>query len=205
MATLDNLPLDLHFQILSFLLRPTALTPTDHPFLALSATSRSLHSAVTAYTTHTLHALASRPLPPPSTTSKTPLKTLLTFLTKNCAFCHNPTVSHARLHPTLPCCRTCDLIHYPNKITLSNAMKTYNLTKPALRANVPFGQYMCSNILTTVFLGADVEAFATKTHGPLDIFLAKKAQRKRKREENMEARALHRKRELAALLHVEGM
>ena len=84
-------------------------------------------------------------------------------------------------------------------------MKRYNLARDNLMANVPYGQYMCFNVRTTIFLGADVERFAAATHGPLDTFLAKKAARKQKRDANKAAKSRQRKVHLAELCRANGV
>lgn len=92
------------------------------------------------------------------------------------------------------CCTRCDQVHWPNKITMTDAIKKYDLKKLELfggllptnlggppcesltkdglipqRRGLPYGQKFVCGMLTTMFMEEDVRELARKKHQLVDV------------------------------------
>lgn len=181
--SLDTLPLDLHFLIFSNFPTLPSLDIKDHPLLALACASRNLHAAVGAYASHSIrtYPTASRP----KRLKNLALKAYLTYASKHCRFCGRNTVCVAKVFNNIVCCRPCDKLKWPDKITLSNATNMYGLKRDMLVRQCVSGTYIVMGIRARMFLLVDVKELARKVHGDLDEWLRikekKSMERARKR------------------------
>lgn len=119
-------------------------------------------------------------------------KGLLTWASKHCIFCGNASTRRAILMNGFKCCHKCDKVHWPGKITKTNARAEYQLKDhhlfPHLRISsikerivpksplptIRYGTYLCVGVPTTNFLRKDVERLATALHGDLEVYFAKR-------------------------------
>ena len=118
---------------------------------------------------------------------------LLWWAHRFCVFCGKGTTRTAIMMNGLNCCKVCDNIQWPGKITKSAAKEQYHLTdhhllphkyrtpiSAKMLARYPglpklrYGTCMVSNMTTTMFMRKDVEALATLLHGDLRAHLAKR-------------------------------
>ncbi|KAI5805906.1 hypothetical protein EDC01DRAFT_753691 [Geopyxis carbonaria] len=208
MPSLDTLPLDIFFIILSYA-QTTSAFGAGHAFLALANTSKPLQAVVDSYCTHELAKLHNaRPLSspkPPFNKGPSPTRRLVRFRARHCEFCGAKTAETAKLYREIRCCRVCEKEQWPDKVTMTFATKNYNIPKEQLLKNVHYGQYMCYNVLTTIFLHADVKAYAETLHGPLPAFLARKSARRAARRAAAAERLRLRREELHGLLTLNGL
>jgi hypothetical protein len=193
--------------------------PPKTDLISLALTSKPLYNQTNAWAHHFLHThrsitkhrdyktrlAASRQNPP--------LHTLLKWSSKTCVFCGKKSSRSAILMNGLRCCRACDRAEWPEKITKTDAMKTFRLEEHQLLPSqhhakkllilhpglpvLRYGTYFSAGVLTTMFLKADVKAFAELAHGDLKGHLHKRevARRERGRAlvERREARAAERR------------
>ena len=104
----------------------------------------------------------------------------------HCAFCGKRSVRRAIFNTLIRCCAKCDAAFWPPKITMSEALKSFNLTKLDLFRPNPFPLSVVLPRIThatydsslrrdtTVFFKADIERLAELIHGS-----DKRGQRKR--------------------------
>ncbi|KAL7275875.1 hypothetical protein RUND412_001152 [Rhizina undulata] len=214
MATpINNLPLDILYHLFS-LLHP-ADSPHDyqHPFISLSATSKSFHDHVEAYCQHLLTSYISRLripdiLPPKKMIAENGRNVRGVYLShvwSRCTYCNRKSVRRAIMVKSLVCCKPCDFKHWNGKITMTDAMKKYHLSKADLfNSKIIHSQYYAINVLTTMFLEADVLALAERIHGDLPAHLQQlataSAARRQKRDASRTLKIAH----LRSLLTANG-
>ncbi|KAF2496553.1 hypothetical protein BU16DRAFT_616680 [Lophium mytilinum] len=178
------------------------------PLYNVAATCRHLRDVVESLTKHLLlshqsitkfKALASysRKYIPVSTDASIKSKTLRTYrcawvkwVMRNCAFCGKASSRRALMNDAFHCCQSCDRREWPDKITMTVALQTFNLTKldlftpnplfptacfPRLRVAV----YDCVGVETTMFMKEDVEVRAKLIHGEDGLEDQKKRKRRR--------------------------
>lgn len=135
-----------------------------------------------------------------------PLNKLLHFTNHNCAFCGKATKRTSILMNSLKCCTKCDKVHWPNKLTKTQAKQKYMLDEyillpPLTRTgrNPPgfrrprYGTYICQGVVTTMFDEADVVRFAELAHGgDLQAKMKKREQAKLERQRRQLAMAASR-------------
>ncbi|KAF8253433.1 hypothetical protein K440DRAFT_251483 [Wilcoxina mikolae CBS 423.85] len=133
---LQKFPLDVLFQILNHLSPVDPFKVTEHPYLALSLVSSALFRAVESHSLHLLQSLQSTSI---ITTSSIQRLTYLAHAANHCRFCNAPTLRLATIHPSIPTCRACDNVQWPNKITFEYATKVYGLNGRELIENFSCG------------------------------------------------------------------
>ncbi|KAI9830640.1 MAG: hypothetical protein M1819_005450 [Sarea resinae] len=83
------------------------------------------------------------------------------FACANCLFCGRPSTRRAILNARLNCCKGCDRVEWPDKITLTEASSRYAMHKDQLyQLAGPQGGYHVMGGWTTMFLRAEVERAA---------------------------------------------
>jgi hypothetical protein len=164
-------------------------TSSTNDLIALALTSKPLFHHTNAWAHHFLHTHRSiTKYKDPKTAlaisrQKLPLRILLHWSSKSCVFCGKKTLRSAILMNGLRCCRACDRAQWPEKITKTDAMKNFALREDqllpsqhhakkllTLHPGLPmlrYGTYFSAGVLTTMFLKADVEAFAELARGDL--------------------------------------
>ncbi|GAB7326191.1 hypothetical protein MBLNU13_g10188t1 [Cladosporium sp. NU13] len=199
---------------------PSAATiSTD--LLSLASTSKTLHQHTNNWAHHFLHQYRAITKykdykTPQAAARQRPLRELLQWSSKNCAFCGKKSSRSAILMNGLRCCRTCDREQWPEKITKTEAIKKYNLKEHqllpsqhhakkllTLHPGLPmlrYGTYFSAGVLTTMFLKDDVEAFAELAHGDLKGHLKKREVARQERMRMQKDRAIQAaQRQLASL------
>ncbi|KAF2869889.1 hypothetical protein BDV95DRAFT_523886 [Massariosphaeria phaeospora] len=128
MATLDSLPPEIQFNILSYAgaFDPT-LTP-KHPLYALADTNRHLRSIVEEYTRGLLKQHANVTLSEKRKQSTTCRRKWFRWLADTCQVCKKRSARKAILEPTMTCCAACDRKHFP-KMTMTRAITEHGLSK----------------------------------------------------------------------------
>lgn len=189
---------------------PSAATiSTD--LLSLASTSKTLHQHTNNWAHHFLHQYRAVTKYKDYKTAQAaarqrPLRELLQWSSKNCAFCGKKSSRSAILMNGLRCCRTCDREQWPEKITKTEAIKKYNLKEHqllpsqhhakkllTLHPGLPmlrYGTYFSAGVLTTMFLKDDVEAFAELAHGDLKGHLKKREVARQERVRMQKERAI---------------
>lgn len=204
---------------------PSAATiSTD--LLNLASTSKTLHQHTNNWAHHFLHQYRALTKykdykTPQAAARQRPLRELLQWSSKNCAFCGKKSSRSAILMNGLRCCRTCDREQWPDKITKTEAIKKYNLKEHqllpsqhhakkllTLHPGLPmlrYGTYFSAGVLTTMFLKDDVEAFAELAHGDLKGHLKKRELARQERVRMQKERAIQAaQRQLASLKATEA-
>jgi len=122
------------------------------------------------------------------------LKIWLNATMRHCFACGKASNRRAIMDCTLVCCMKCDKTVWPQKITMTEAIKKYNIKKEDLfggilpstlggpqelartkdglipqRRGLHYGQFMQNNTFTTMFMEDDVRWLASKKHGYEDI------------------------------------
>ncbi|KAF8434461.1 hypothetical protein BGX38DRAFT_1145888 [Terfezia claveryi] len=208
MSQIEQLPLELYFLIFEYLapLSPPGVKIGGHPFLALSQTSQTFRNALLPYLRLQIlncnassvsrkhqQALAD---PKRDLSLLTPklLKIWLNASMKHCFACGKASGRRAIMDSTLVCCVKCDRIIWPQKITMTEAIKKYSIKKEDLfggvlpstlggpremaetkdgiipqKQGLRYGQFMQNNTFTTMFMEDDVRRLASKKHGIEDI------------------------------------
>lgn len=119
--TLESLPLDVSYNILSYLYAETR--NSSHPYLALSAVCKNLNGLVETYSSHILTTrLVNKSVPVPSA-KPTARQRLLRHVWCHCEFCGKKTTRRATMANFLACCKACDKQEWDEKITMTDAMK----------------------------------------------------------------------------------
>ncbi|CAK4030371.1 Hypothetical predicted protein [Lecanosticta acicola] len=232
---LTQLPSELLYNIFDYLFvrhQPDQLSyhldrppPCDHELDKLAATCRSLRNEINDWAIHFLlqHQDITRYKPPKQTVKKDKTfnalrgrgaQGLLSWTERHCIVCGKNTQCWATLVNGLKCCRPCDKIFWPNKITKTNACKEYDLKDfhlfprlyagtaqiLALRAKFPrgiptirYGTRDSAGVVAKMLLREDVRWLAGLHHGDLDTHLenrrARLEERRRKMEENRKRKA----------------
>jgi hypothetical protein len=178
-------------------------TSSTDDLIALALTSKPLFHQTNAWAHHFLHTHRSITKHKDPRTAlaisrqKLPLRILLHWTSKSCVFCGKKTSRSAILMNGLRCCRACDRAQWPEKITKTDAMKDFGLREDqllpsqhhakkllTLHPGLPmlrYGTYFSMGVLTTMFLKADVEAFAELARGDLKGHLKMREVARRKR------------------------
>lgn len=117
MATLDTLPTEILFGILSFASPFNPILVPKHPLYTLAATNRHLRSCVEEYTRVLLKQHADITVPKKSNVFVC-RKKWIKWLDKTCQLCKKNSVRKAILDPTLTCCMTCDKKTFPKLVGL---------------------------------------------------------------------------------------
>ncbi|KAF2463317.1 uncharacterized protein BDR25DRAFT_273165 [Lindgomyces ingoldianus] len=163
MPTLDTLPPEILFSILSF---SSPFNPTiapRHPLYTIAATNHYLRSIVEEYAKGLLKQHAH--FTPKNTSSLIHRRQWLKWLSTICWFCRKPSVRKAILDPATTCCMKCDR-KFP-KMTMTNASTKHGLSKldlftpNPLHPNLPsltVGVYMCMGSHTVMLSEPDVLA-----------------------------------------------
>ncbi|KAL6708435.1 hypothetical protein ACN47E_002698 [Coniothyrium glycines] len=126
MLSLDTLPLEILFHVLSFA-EPTC-NPDPNlirvPLNTLAATNKQLNAVVEEYARSLLKQHANFTPPKSSKTFTCRRK----WLGEICQFCKKNSRRKACFYPTLTCCRSCDKACFP-KMTMTQAMQDHKLSK----------------------------------------------------------------------------
>jgi len=214
-----------HIPDKAYLPNPSAATiPAD--LLNLASTSKALHQHTNNWAHHFLHRYRAVTKykdykTPQAAARQRPLRELLQWSSKNCAFCGKKSSRSAILMNGLRCCRTCDREQWPEKITKTEAIKKYNLKEHqllpsqhhakkllTLHPGLPmlrYGTYFSAGVLTTMFLKDDVEVFAELAHGDLKGHLKKREVARQERVKLQKERAIQAaQRQLASLKATEA-
>lgn len=214
-----------HIPDKAYLPNPSAITiSTD--LLNLASTSKTLHQQTNNWAHHFLHQYRAVTKYKDYKTAQAaarqrPLRELVQWSSKNCAFCGKKSSRSAILMNGLRCCRTCDREQWPEKITKTEAIKKYNLKEHqllpsqhhakkllTLHPGLPmlrYGTYFSAGVLTTMFLKDDVEAFAELAHGDLKGHLKKREVARQERVRMQKERAIQAaQKQLASLKSTEA-
>ncbi|KAF8539011.1 hypothetical protein BDD12DRAFT_805690 [Trichophaea hybrida] len=184
MATLETLPLDLHYHLLSYLDLPRPELRSAHPYLALSNVSKGLYSIVESYCTHRLTRLRTcfpTTAPKLAARPKNSRRKYLQHTASRCRFCNRTTTAYSKLYTFIPCCAACDKREWPEKITLTKAKQKYGLKEEQLTSACHYGAYYCHNVYTRMFNEPEVRKLAERVHGDLDAYFRVKEERRAKR------------------------
>ncbi|EME78261.1 uncharacterized protein MYCFIDRAFT_80690 [Pseudocercospora fijiensis CIRAD86] len=138
---------------------------------------------------------------------------LLNWMDTNCIFCGRKSRRAAIMMNGFRCCTHCDKKEWPEKVTMSQAVEDYGLSKKELlptreashtevarmREEFPgfqgiwYGTYVSSNVRTTMFMKHDLRRLATTIFGDVDAHLARRELRKKlvkqKKEERKKEKA----------------
>ncbi|KAI5842352.1 hypothetical protein BZA05DRAFT_477502 [Tricharina praecox] len=203
MPTLDDLPREVLYEILSHLSPVSASVPSlcRHAFSALFLSSRSLHSAVESYSLHLLTKLSLAFPSSPRARLKAPYtRTYLRHAHMRCRFCDRRTRCVARVFNDVRCCRRCDTRW--EGVTMTDARAEWRLGRDELLARCRWGTYMVHSVRATMLLEEDVMALARERHGDLDAWIEKRTdkwkERYRVRKEARDKRQRLRDRDAAA-------
>ncbi|KAF2447906.1 hypothetical protein P171DRAFT_383141 [Karstenula rhodostoma CBS 690.94] len=172
MAQLDNLPLELLFNVLSYCDAFNARSLPKHPLFAVAATCHRLRDNVEEYTRGLLkkHAKKSPPKSAKRAAAFVCRKEWMKYALTRCPFCFKKTVSKAILDAKMPCCRSCDRTEFP-KMTMTAALRDHRLSKldlftpNILHPTLPplsTGQYSVMGSEATMIATSDV--LARKAH-----------------------------------------
>jgi hypothetical protein len=113
MARLDNLPIEILLEILSYNTVAHNRCPAPiHPLNAIASTNKHLYAIVEEYTRGQLKQHANFTPPKYSKTFSCRRK----WLAETCQFCKRKSQRRAILHPGLTCCRLCDKQYYPKMV-----------------------------------------------------------------------------------------
>ncbi|KAF8536462.1 hypothetical protein BDD12DRAFT_850710 [Trichophaea hybrida] len=165
---LQKLPLDVLFQILNHLSPVDPFKVTDHPYLALSLVSSALFHAVESHCLHLLQSLQSSSIITTSSTQRLPY---LAHASNHCRFCSTPTLRLAIIHPSIPACRACDNVQWPNKITLEYATKVYGLNGRELIELFSCGPIERRWGKSWMFDENEIQRYIVRVHGDLEKYL----------------------------------
>ena len=117
MATLDALPPEILFNILSFASPFDPTLAPRHPLYTVAATNRHLRSVAEEYTRGLLKKHADI-TPPKASRIFTCRKTWIKWLDKTCQLCKKRSVRKAILDATMTCCSACDNKTFPKMVSL---------------------------------------------------------------------------------------
>lgn len=119
---------------------------------------------------------------------------LISWSARSCVFCGKSSSRSAVIMNGLRCCRDCDDIQWPGKITKTDAKNEYHLTEhhllphqdrtpisakmlakhPGGAPKVRYGTCISVGVVTTLFLREEVKMLAKWVHGDLDAHLARR-------------------------------
>ncbi|KAK4574719.1 hypothetical protein LTR86_001560 [Recurvomyces mirabilis] len=204
-----------HIQNIAFLQEDALvrLKKTPHDLEKLAATCHALRDQLDAWARHWVksHAEITRYKPLKNQKKESSRRMLrgkgglLTWKAKHCIFCGKYCSRSAILSNGFRCCTKCDLEHWPDKITKTQAKEEFNLRDHQLLpqqhspvlvkhgankfARLRYGTYMTSNIRTTMFLREDVKRLAEAIHGDVEAHMAAQRRAADARKKKMEANA----------------
>ncbi|KAI5362639.1 hypothetical protein Slin14017_G063200 [Septoria linicola] len=137
---------------------------------------------------------------------------LLSWSSRKCVFCGKSSSRSAILMNGLKCCRECDTLHWPDKVTRTDARKEFDLkdhhllphrhqTGPLIgnifkNLGIPrlrYGMYLCQGIPAMMFMRQDVARLAEMVHGDLKGHLEQRQAQREKLKATKEANAEKRK------------
>ncbi|KAF3043459.1 hypothetical protein E8E12_008879 [Didymella heteroderae] len=125
MSAFDTIPLEILFRVLDFISNPhDSSSFSFHPLNSLAAASKHFDSAVEEYTRALLKQHAGFA---PKKKSKT-YTSRKKWLAETCQLCFKTSKRRSTLWSNLTCCLACDKKYFP-KVTMTNAIKYYNLSK----------------------------------------------------------------------------
>ncbi|PVI08586.1 hypothetical protein DM02DRAFT_6874 [Periconia macrospinosa] len=127
--TLDTLPPEILFTILSYTSPFSTLPLPNHPLYTVAATSKYLCNVAEEYSRGLLKRHAN--LSPPKTFKSgafTCRRRWVRWLKETCQLCGRKSTRKAILEPGLTCCNKCDRDNYP-KMTQTEAITTHGLSK----------------------------------------------------------------------------
>ncbi|KAK3678078.1 hypothetical protein LTR78_002173 [Recurvomyces mirabilis] len=180
------------------------LKKTPHDLEKLAMTCHSLRDELDAWARHWVisHAEIARYKPLKNQKKES---SRLMLRAKHCIFCGKYCSRSAILSNGFRCCTKCDLKHWPDKITKTQAKEEFNLRDHQLLpqqhspvlvkhgANkfprLRYGTCMTSNIRTTMFLREDVRRLAEAIHGDVEAHMAAQRRAADARKRKMEANA----------------
>ncbi|KXT12080.1 hypothetical protein AC579_1859 [Pseudocercospora musae] len=133
---------------------------------------------------------------------------LLNWAHTNCIFCGKKSRRAAIMMNGFRCCAHCDKKQWPEKVTMSQAVDDYGLSKKQLlpdreashtevasmREEFPgferiwYGTYISSNVQTTMFMKDDLRRLAATIFGDVDAHLAKREEHKKLLKQRKEER-----------------
>jgi hypothetical protein len=116
MTSLDTLPTEIIFNILSFASPFNPKLALNHPLYNLAATNRPLRSHVEEYTRILLKQHANVTVLKKLKTSPC-RKKWLKWLDNICQICQRKSVRKAILDPTMTCCAACDKANFPKIVS----------------------------------------------------------------------------------------
>jgi hypothetical protein len=121
MPTLEDLPLELILEILSFTTAAHNLCPTrTHPLNALASTNKHFHAVVEEYA----RSLFKQHAPNVSTTRRCRKK----WLSSICQFCKHKSSRQACFYANLTCCRKCDKVAFEKMVSQKHLHNLKSLT-----------------------------------------------------------------------------
>ncbi|KAF8429816.1 hypothetical protein EV426DRAFT_509225, partial [Tirmania nivea] len=146
MPHIEQLPLELYFLVFEYLapLPPPGAKIREHPFLALSQTSRTFRNALLPYLRLQILNCNACSMPRKHQQALADTKRALSHLTprllkiwlsatlKHCFACGKTSSRRAIMDSTLVCCVKCDKTIWPQKITMTEAIKKYTIKKEDL-------------------------------------------------------------------------
>jgi hypothetical protein len=164
-----------------------------YPFLTLALVSKNTYSIIEAYTQHLLLSHHNR-FPTNKLSSPPNLRACLKnrqnalsfrgvyihLSGQHCRFCDKRTKCVGIVYSEIVCCRKCDRTVWPAKVTLTQASRTYGLSKEALEANCEFGSYRGPMNWTTMFMERDVKRYAESVYGDLDEWRKNRSKRRKR-------------------------
>ncbi|KAK4551901.1 hypothetical protein LTR86_010802 [Recurvomyces mirabilis] len=156
------------------------LRQQPHDLEHFAASCRQLHNEVNAWARHWLKSYASITRYKPSRDSKKDANRdmlcgrggLLVWKAKHCNFCGRTSSRSAIFSNGFRCSIKCDLKHWSDKITKTNAKAEYGLSDKELLPHqhnhsaekllprLTYGMYMTSSIQTTMFVREEVQRLA---------------------------------------------
>lgn len=131
---------------------------------------------------------------------------LVTWSERYCVFCGKSSARSAIFMNAFRCCRDCDEIQWPDKMTKTNAKDEYHLMDhhvlphqqrtpisakmlakhPGGAPKLRYGTNWSVGVLTTFFLRKDVERLARYVHGDLETHLARRRVQREARQRKLQ-------------------
>lgn len=185
---LHTLPLDILYQILAHLAPVSPNSLSQHPFLQLAQTCTALQRATEAFSAHLVTALSASVAAEAQATATasaaaaeaavavpaTYRRAYMQHATKHCRFCNVATTRRATIFPGVVCCRSCDTVHWPRRITLEYATKVYGVNGRELTENCACGPIYRRWGRSQMFDEDEVRAFVRRLYGDLDAYLRRR-------------------------------
>ncbi|KXS94268.1 hypothetical protein AC578_9652 [Pseudocercospora eumusae] len=143
---------------------------------------------------------------------------LLNWAEAHCIFCGKKSRRAAIMMNGFRCCTQCDKNQWPEKVTMSQAVDDYGLSKKQLlpdreashseiakmREEHPgfqgiwYGTYISSNVQTTMFMKDDLRRLGSRIFGDFDAHLAKREEHRKLLKQRKEERKKEKARKAAA-------